>query len=187
MTVAGLAIEASNRSPIILLRDPSGRRQVPIWINHEQAHNIVAGYQKSEPARPLTHDLIVSLLSAGKMQLERVIINEMGGNSFYALLMIRITNVIKKNSQKKSYDLLEIKARPSDAIALAIRTKCSIWMVEKVFAEASIPVDEKADTQDQDEFRRFLDDLRPSDLIRHLKKGDQSNENPIDFPNSDVK
>ncbi len=60
-------------------------------------------------------------------------------------------------------------------------------MVEKVFAEASIPVDEKADTQDQDEFRRFLDDLRPSDLIRHLKKGDQSNENPIDFPNSDVK
>ena len=62
MTVAGLALDASNRSPIVLLRDPSGHRQVPIWIDHAQAHNIVAGLQLIDDSQPLTHDLMVSLL-----------------------------------------------------------------------------------------------------------------------------
>ena len=70
MSVAGLALDASSRSPIVLLRDPSGRRQVPIWIDQAQAHNIMAGIQDSPIPRPLTHDLMVALLKAGNLQLE---------------------------------------------------------------------------------------------------------------------
>ncbi len=184
MTVAGLALDASNRSPIVLLRDPSGHRQVPIWIDHAQAHNIMAGFKQPHPSKPLTHDLIISLLNAGNLLLERIIIHGIQDNSFQAVLKLRF-NHSDEGTKEKSSDLIEIEARSSDALALAVRTKCSIWMMEKVVAEASIPVDEEADEEDQDEFRRFLDDVSPADLIRHLKKSDQINEQPFDKNDSD--
>ena len=187
MTVAGLALDASNRSPIVLLRDPSGHRQVPIWIDHSQAHNIVAGLKQSHTDFPLTHDLIVSLLKAGNLLLDRVIIHEVTGNTFQAVLKLSFKPVAGEQTDDKATTQFEIEARPSDAIALAVRTKCSIWMLEKVVAEASIPVNEEADEEDQDEFRRFLDDVSPADLIRHLKENDQNNEPPFDRPNSDAK
>ncbi len=182
MTVAGLAIDATNRSPIILLRDPSGRRQVPIWVDNAQAHNIMAGFQQSDSKRPLSHDLMVSLLKAGNLHLERVIIHSIERDTFQAILKIRIDNSKDTDSKSDLSSFLEIHALPSDAIALAIRSKCTIWMLEKVFAETSIPVDEEADAADQDKFRRFLDDVSPSDLVRHLKESDQNNETSTDFP-----
>ncbi|MCU0529722.1 MAG: DUF151 domain-containing protein, partial [Cyanobium sp. Prado107] len=66
--------------------------------------------------------------------------------------------------------LLEVDARPSDAIALAVRTGSGIWMLEEVVADASIPVDAEADEQDSSEFRRFLDSVSPAELVRHLSK-----------------
>ena len=187
MTVAGLALDASNQSPIVLLRDPSGHRQVPIWVDHAQAHNIVAGLKQSDSDFPLTHDLIISLLKAGNLLLDRVIIHEVTGNIFQAVLKLRFKHVADEQTDEKSTVQHEIEARPSDAIALAVRTKCSIWMLEKVVAEASIPVNEEADEEDQDEFRRFLDDVSPADLIRHLKENDQNNDPPSEPPNSDSK
>ena len=82
---------------------------------------------------------------------------------------------------------IEVVARPSDAIALAVRTKCSIWMFEQVVADASIPVNEEADVKDQNEFKQFLDKISPSDLIRHLKESEQINEKPFKRPDSDNK
>ncbi len=185
MTVAGLALDASNRSPIVLLRDPSGRRQIPIWIDHAQAHNIVSGIQNPTSDSPLTHDLIVSVLNIGGINLDRVIIHALEDNDFQAVLRLSLKNSDNENSKKKSSANFEISARPSDAIALAVRTKCTIWMLEEVVAEASIPVDEAADAKDQDEFRRFLSDVRPADLIRHLKGDDQINEKPFDQPDAE--
>ena len=75
MTLTGLALDAATKTPIVLLRDPSGRRQIPIWIDHYQAHNIMAGIKESSTQRPLTHDLMVSLLKAGGLYLDRVIIH----------------------------------------------------------------------------------------------------------------
>ena len=187
MTVAGLALDASNRSPIVLLRDLSGRRQVPIWIDNEQAHNIVAGLQPSQPNRPLTHDLMASLIKVGGLDLDRVIINAIEQRNFQAILKLRYKKSANDNSKESSDDLIEIKSRPSDAIALAVRTRCTIWMFEKVVAEASIPVNEEADAEDQHEFRRFLDNVSPADLIRHLKNSDQINEKPFDHPDSEPK
>ncbi len=174
MSVAGLALDASSRSPIVLLRDPSGQRQVPIWIDHAQAHNIMVGFQDRSPERPLSHDLMMALLQAGKLNLEKVIIHSIEARSFQAVLKLSFLEE-QKISLGNSKNVIEIDARPSDAIALAIRAKCGIWMLENVVAEASIPVDAIADEEDQEQFRQFIDELSPADLIRHLEEK-QANE-----------
>ncbi|MBD2718615.1 bifunctional nuclease family protein [Synechococcus sp. FACHB-909] len=156
MRVAGIALDAASRSPIVLLRDPSGRRQVPIWI--DQAQNILSGLNRERPPRPLSHDLMASLLEAGGLRLERVIIHTIEDNTFRAVLKL----------QNGTDQLLELDARPSDAIALALRTDSGIWMLEEVVADASIPVDAEADAEDQEDFRRFLERTTPADLIRHI-------------------
>ena len=81
MQVAGIGLDAASRSPIVLLRDPSGRRQVPIWIDQAQAQNILAGLDGRRPVRPLSHDLMVDLLKAGELRLERVIIHAIEDNT----------------------------------------------------------------------------------------------------------
>ena len=159
MSVAGIALDAANRSPIVLLRDPSGRRQVPIWIDQAQAQNILAGLHVKEPPRPLSHDLMASLMVVGGLELERVIIHSIEENTFLAILKLRDDNG----------DEHELDCRPSDAIALALRTGSSLWMLEEVVGDASIPVDAEADSEEQDAFRRFLDQVSPAALVRHLE------------------
>jgi len=144
MRVAGIALDAASRSPIVLLRDPSGRRQVPIWIDQAQAHNILAGLDQERPPRPLSHDLMVSLLEAGGLTLERVIIHTIEENTFRAVL--KLSNAAGEPS--------ELDARPSDAIALALRTGSGIWMLEEVVADASMPVDAEADAEEEEEIGR---------------------------------
>ncbi|MFO8238971.1 MAG: bifunctional nuclease family protein [Prochlorococcaceae cyanobacterium] len=165
MSVAGIALDAASRSPIVLLRDPSGRRQVPIWIDQAQAQNILAGVADAPPPRPLSHDLMVSLLRAGELELERVIIHAIEDNTFRAVLKLS-----RQGDGEAVEELVEVDARPSDAIALAVRTGSHIWMLEEVVADASIPVDAEADAEDSNEFRRFLDSVSPAELVRHLSK-----------------
>ena len=97
MKVAGLAIDATSKSPIILLMDPSRRRQVPIWIDHTQAHNIVAGIKKASNRNPLSHDLMISILKAGNLYLEKVIIHTIEADTFQAVLKITL-------NQPNAYD-----------------------------------------------------------------------------------
>ncbi|MEC8095840.1 MAG: bifunctional nuclease family protein [Cyanobacteriota bacterium] len=174
MSVAGIALDASSRSPIVLLRDPSRTRQVPIWIDQAQAHNIMAGLNDTPQPRPLSHDLMAALLEAGGLRLERVIIHAIEDSTFRAVLRLQPLGDEPDGDDATGGDLesvnqLEIDARPSDAIALAVRTGSSIWMLEEVVAEASIAVDAEADAEDRDEFRRFLDQLSPAALVRHLE------------------
>ncbi|MAR06494.1 MAG: hypothetical protein CL862_05280 [Cyanobium sp. NAT70] len=206
MSVAGIALDAASRTPIVLLRDPSGRRQVPIWIDQAQAHNIMAGLQDTEPPRPLSHDLMASLLIAGGLELKRVIVHAIEQSTFHAVLkLLPITNEPDQSSEQSTTsvenkatseqpsiaeaDLIEVDARPSDAIALAVRTGSSIWMLEEVVAEASIPVDAEADAEDQSAFNRFVDDLSPAALVRHLRRredsGSETDEHEPDGGESD--
>lgn len=161
MRVAGIALDAASRSPIVLLRDPAGRRQVPIWIDQAQAQNILSGLNHERPSRPLSHDLMADLLTAAGLRLERVIIHTIEDNTFRAVLKLH---------QEGRESAIELDARPSDAIALALRTDSGIWMLEEVVADASIPVDAEADAEDQEDFRRFLDRTSPADLIRHIAR-----------------
>ena len=192
MHVAGIGLDAASRSPIVLLRDSSGRRQVPIWIDQAQAQNILAGLRDEAPSRPLSHDLMVSLLEAGGLRLDRVIIHTIEASTFRAVLKLsQAAGDGAAEEAVKAAARLELDARPSDAIALALRTGSSIWMLEEVVADASIPVDAEADAEDQDNFRRFLDSTSPAELVRHLKQshpeGEQGGEEPGgDVPGSDT-
>ena len=173
MSVAGIALDAASRSPIVLLRDPAGRRQVPIWIDQAQAQNILAGLSGQEPPRPLSHDLMAQILVAGGLSLERVIVHTIEDNTFRA--------VLKLNGPGDDQHQ-ELDARPSDAIALALRTGSGIWMLEEVVADASIPVDAEADAEDREDFRRFLEHTSPAELVRHLSRAQPEVELDADGP-----
>ena len=155
MKVAGIAIDAVNRSPIVLLKDGQDRRALPIYINQDQAKAIIGALENQKPPRPLTHDLMVNILEVWDMALERIVIHSIQDGTFYAILSVRQGEVKK-----------DIDARPSDAIAIALRTNTPIWVMEEVVADASIPVDRDADEAEQRAFREFLSNLRPEDLIQ---------------------
>lgn len=155
MKVAGIALDAVSRSPIILLKDASDRRALPIYISQEQAKAIVNALEKQTPPRPFTHDLIVNIFDSCNIKVDRITINSLQDNTFYASI------AINQNGQ-----IREVDARPSDAIAIAIRTKAPIWVIEEVIADASIPVDRDADEQERQAFSNFVSNLCPDDLIR---------------------
>jgi uncharacterized protein len=162
MKVAGIALDAANRNPIVLLRDADERRALPIYISQDQAKSILGAMENYRPPRPLTHDLIVNLLEAWEMELDRIIIHALQDNTFYAVLKVRLGDTIK-----------EIDARPSDAIAIALRLDSPIWVMEEVVADASIPVNREADEAERQAFREFVDNLSPEELIKRAGKGRQ--------------
>ena len=180
MSVAGIALDASSRMPIVLLRDPSGRRQVPIWIDQSQAHNIMAGLQRTNHRvpQPRPHGR-----SAGgrRLELERVIVHAIEDSTFHAVLKLRQNDPSEQDSEETAI-LHDVDARPSDAIALAVRTGSSIWMLEEVVSEASIAVDAEADARDQSDFNRFVDDLSPAALVKHLRNRSAENDPGPDNP-----
>ncbi len=165
MKVAGIALDAVSRHPIVLLRDASERRQLPIFIGQDQARAIISALENQVPPRPLTHDLMANLLEEWDMVLERIVIHSLQDNTFYAVLMVRQGEVRK-----------EIDSRPSDAIAIALRTKSPIWVMEEVVADASMPVDRDADEAERQAFRDFLATLRPEDFKQggRFSKRDES-------------
>jgi hypothetical protein len=158
MKVAGIALDAVTRSPIVLLKDFSERRALPIYIGNDQAKAIINAIENQTPPRPLTHDLLANFLEAWDMTLERVVIHSLQDNTFYASL------TLVQGETKK-----EVDARPSDAIALALRTNSSIWVLEEVIADASVPVDRDADEAERQAFRDFLSNLRPTDFTQRGK------------------
>lgn len=162
MKVAGIALDAVNRTPIVLLKDLQDRRALPIYIGQDQAKAIVSALDHQPPPRPLTHDLMVNLINTWEMTLDRVIIHSLHDSTFYAVLSL------SQGELKK-----ELDARPSDAIAIALRTDTPIWVMEEVIADASIPVDHDADEAERRAFREFLSNLRPEDFS---ERGCQSGE-----------
>ena len=163
MKVAGIALDAATRSPIVLLRDTAERRQLPIYIGQDQARAIINALENQAPPRPLTHDLLVNVLDEWSLDLERVVIHSLQDNTFYAILTMR-------NGETKK----EIDARPSDAIAIALRTNSPIWVMEEVVADASIPVDRDADEAERQAFRDFLEDISPADFKKQRGRSSSS-------------
>ena len=157
MNVAGIALDASSRIPIVLLKDSTERRALPIWIGQHEAKAILSALDEQKPIRPMTHDLITDCLDTWDIEFEKVVIHALQDSTFYASVFLRQGETTK-----------QIDARPSDAIALAIRADAPIWVVEEVIADASIPVDQAADDEEREEFRRFVDQIRPTDFQTSL-------------------
>ena len=155
MKIAGIALDAASRSPIVLLKDSSERRAIPIFIGQDQAKAIMAAIENHHPPRPLTHDLIANIFDAWELDLEKIIIHALRNDTFYAVLCMKSGKITK-----------EIDCRPSDAIAIALRTNSPIWVMEEVICDASIPVDTDADDAEREAFKEFVSDLSPEDLIK---------------------
>ena len=175
MVITGLAIDTANQSPIIMLRDLSGKRQVPVNIDKALAHDIIASLKKLPSSKPRTHDLMISILKLANLNIKHIVINKNKDNNLHCLLKLTIGNSNKqKNSDVIENKPIEIESGVGDAIALAVRTNCQIWMIESILADSSLPVSQIADKEDQDEFKRFLDKVKPSDLIRYKKSNEHS-------------
>ena len=150
MDVVGVRVEMPSNQPIVLLREVDGERYLPIWIGAVEATAIAFAQQGVVPARPHTHDLLRDVLVAHKHELADVRITELTDGVFYAVL---------------AFDGgVEVSARPSDAIALALRTGTTIHCVDAVLDEAGIAVpDEQED--EVEKFREFLDQISPDDFL----------------------
>jgi bifunctional DNase/RNase len=147
--VIGVRVEMPSNQPIVLLREVSGDRYLPIWIGAVEATAIAFAQQGVVPPRPLTHDLIKGLLNATRQDLTEVRITEMKDGIFYAVLVFDSG--------------VEVSARPSDSIALALRTGSKIVCAEDVLDEAGLEVpDEQED--EVEKFREFLDHVSPEDF-----------------------
>ena len=148
----GVRVEMPSNQPIVLLREVSGERYLPIWIGAVEATAIAFAQQGVVPPRPLTHDLMKDLLEAMGQELTEVQITDMKDGVFYANLVFGSG--------------VEVGARPSDSIALALRTGSRIMCSEEVLDEVGLAV--PAEQEDEVErFREFLDHVTPEDFEAH--------------------
>ena len=147
--VVGVRVEMPSNQPIVLLREAMGERYLPIWIGAVEATAIAFAQQGVVPPRPLTHDLLRDVLEATGNEVSEIRITEMKDDVFYALLVLASG--------------VEVSARPSDSIALALRTGSRIVCAEELLDDAGIVVpDEQEDEVEQ--FREFLDHVSPEDF-----------------------
>ena len=147
--VVGVRVEMPSNQPIVLLRETAGDRYLPIWIGAVEATAIAFAQQGVVPPRPLTHDLMKDLLSATGNDLAEVRITEMRDGVFYAVLVFASG--------------VEVSARPSDSIALALRTGSKIVCADDVLDEAGLEVPEEQEDE-VEKFREFLEQVRPEDF-----------------------
>ena len=147
--VVGVRVEMPSQQPIVLLRESKGDRYLPIWIGAGEATAIAFAQQEVVPPRPLTHDLIKDLLEALDQRLTEVRISEVRDGVFYAHLVFA-TGV-------------EVSARPSDSIAIALRTGTRIYCAEDVLNEAGLAVPDEQEAE-VEKFREFLDQVTPEDF-----------------------
>jgi uncharacterized protein len=151
LDVVGVRVEMPSNQPIVLLRETGGERYLPIWIGAVEATAIAFAQQGVVPPRPLTHDLLKNLLEATEQELVEVRITEVREGVFYAELVLS--------------GGAEVSARPSDSIALALRTGSRIVCAEGVLDEAGILVPDEQE-EEVEKFREFLDQVTPEDFER---------------------
>jgi len=155
MKIKGLVIDPISKMPIIVLQDPETDRILPIWIGVFEANAIALKIENIPTPRPMTHDLIKNLLSNLAIMVERITINDIRNNTFYAAIHCR----------REGEDLV-IDSRPSDAIALALRTDAPIYVEEEVVRRAhSLTLDSTPDGPEN--LRKWLDTLKPEDFGKY--------------------
>jgi bifunctional DNase/RNase len=147
--VVGVRVEVPSNQPIVLLREAAGERYLPIWIGAVEATAIAFAQQGVVPPRPLTHDLLKDVLDATGNALAEVRITEVNDGIFYATLVLGSG--------------VEVSARPSDSIALALRTGTRIVCAEEILDDAGIAVPDERE-EEVEKFREFLDQVTPEDF-----------------------
>jgi len=152
MSIKGLMLDPITNMPIVLLRDADSQRVLPIWVGPVEASAIALQVENVAPPRPMTHDLLRNVLTDLGVTLERVIISDLRENTFYAFLEL-----------KRGTEMVLVDARPSDALALSIRTKARVFVEGKVLDQAK-SVDVSSEQADRDRLQKWLESLDPDDL-----------------------
>lgn len=153
MEVVGVRVELPTNTPILLLREREGTRYLPIWIGTPEATAIALALEGIETARPLTHDLMKTLLDVLGADIERVDVTSLDEGTFFADL------VIESDGEE-----LTISSRPSDAIALATRAGAPVFASRALLDEAGIEIHDDTEEAEIERFREFLDEVTPEDF-----------------------
>ena len=159
MIVGGLGFDPRNLSPLVLLRDQEEMNFLPIWIGVFEAAAIAMELQGVKPPRPMTHDLLRNSIENLGGKIHRVIINDIKEVTFFALIEI----------QSKEGKILNLDARPSDAIAVAVRSHAPVFVSEVVMMQAKLVNSEK-DAEETKKFKEFIENLRPEDFTKYYKQ-----------------
>jgi bifunctional DNase/RNase len=154
--IRGLMMDPATNMPIVVLKDVSSETVMPIWVGIFEANAIAIEIEKVAAPRPMTHDLTRNLIRHMNAQLERVVINELRDDTFFAVLWL-----------KQGDEAMTIDARPSDAIALALRSDCPIYVSEAVLQSAKLNTSGPPEGPTAEQLRGWLEGLNDEDLGRY--------------------
>jgi len=156
MQLKGLILDPANGSPVVILREEEGSVFLPIWIGTCEANAIAMAVEGVEVPRPMTHDLLRATIDSLGGEVERIEIHDLREGTFYARLVVRT-----------GAGPLEIDSRPSDALALAVRSNAPIFAADKVIEESGIEFEHEVEDTDEvvEKFKEFLDQVSPEDFL----------------------
>jgi bifunctional DNase/RNase len=168
MLIYGVSFDLVGKQPIVLLKTADGNKFLPIWIGHPEAAAILMKLQSQAPPRPMTHDLLTDMLEQLGAHVVRITVTELRENTFYAQI-----TVTQDGTE------IEVDSRPSDAIALAIRSEAPIFAADRVIEESAIEfegedVDEEKLEAEVAKFKHFLDEVTPEDFA--VENGEEEEE-----------
>ena len=152
MKIRGLMVDPVTNMPIVVLKDVSGTSILPIWVGVYEANAIALEIEKVSTPRPMTHDLIRNLLFGLETGVKKVVVNDLKEDTFYAMIWL-----------ERNGELISIDSRPSDALAVALRLDCPIY-VEETVLKSSKTVATVSEGGSNDELRRWLENLNNEDL-----------------------
>jgi bifunctional DNase/RNase len=155
MTIKGLMVDPLTNAPIVILRDKDGQRVLPIWVGLFEANAIAQQIENVSPQRPMTHDLLRNVIHDLDASVQKIVVCDLQENTFYALIYLELNG-----------GTVAIDARPSDAIALALRTRAPIFVEDTVIDNAKT-VDFTTEKADSDRLHKWLESLDPDDLGKY--------------------
>lgn len=155
MMIKGLMVDPITNMPIVILRDQEGQRVLPIWVGIFEANAIALQIENVATPRPMTHDLLRNIISDLKADVEKIVVSDLQENTFYALIHLRVGG-----------EVVAIDARPSDAIALALRVRSPIFVEDTVIDNAKT-MDFTPDKNNAERLSKWLENLDPDDLGKY--------------------
>jgi bifunctional DNase/RNase len=155
MVIYGVSFDMVGKQPIVLLKTAEGNKFLPIWIGHPEAAAILMKLQGANTPRPMTHDLLTDMLEKLEARVIRIAVTELRENTFYAVVTVSVDG-----------SEIEIDSRPSDAIALAVRSDAPIYADDAVIEESAIEFEHEDVNEEEvvEEFKKFLDEVKPEDF-----------------------
>ena len=156
MKIRGLMMDPVTNMPIVILRDVSGNSVLPIWVGVYEANAIALEIEKVSTPRPMTHDLIKTLLLGLDAGIQKVVVNELKDDTFFAVIWIQ-----------RNGELISVDSRPSDALALALRLDCPIYVDDSVLKSSKLANTVADRMSTNQEMRRWLESLGDEDLGRY--------------------